>query len=493
MIDFFTTFFIVCIALILWWIVEDRRSTANLPPGPPRLPIIGSLLSITFKSELPSITLANLSKIYGDVVHVKMGMSSKVVFSTYEAAKEILDHDKANETDLVGIIGDRNMHQNMGIVWASEEVWRTLRRFTIRTLRDFGFGKAASMDVVINEELVKFLRHFNRTLNSNNDNKMLVTKELFAMSALNVLWRLVTGKSYELGNERLKELLRLSNEFVNASTYCGDISTIFPTLRDWLPDYFTGRKRIEKCIQKLRDFARIPKRLLMYSLQKEENQKSNLNDEQLIYTLLDLFQGGADTSSNTLTFALLYLTLYPDIQNKVHEELDAVISKDAVITVEMKSKLPYCSATLLETLRYSSVIPFAPNRVAVDDFQFRNYTIKKGTTIMVNLHGLNVDEQIWGDPLVFRPERFLTQEGEIDKGMAELVMALEEGDVGVLHKILEKPQFSCISHPSSDTLNWKRRLMEMRNWLLPQSQLLAWDTQQNRLKQRLPEKSEFIM
>ncbi|ODM87736.1 Methyl farnesoate epoxidase [Orchesella cincta] len=381
MIDFFTTFFIVCIALILWWIVEDRRSTANLPPGPPRLPIIGSLLSVTFKSELPAIALANLSKIYGDVVHVKMGMSSKVVFSTYEAAKEILDHDNANETDLVGIIGDRNMHQNMGehqshlILkinldyicycfaknrnrWASEEVWRTLRRFTIRNLRDFGFGKAASMDVVINEELDAI------------------------------------------------------NEHRESETYATDPQTFI--------DVF---------------LAKI-----------EENQNHPIfNDEQLIYTLLDLFQAGADTSSNTLTFALLYLTLYPDIQNKVHEELDAAISKDTVITVEMKSK---------------------------------------------NIHGqpsrLNVDEQIWGDPLVFRPERFLTEDGEIDKGMAELVMAFGGG-----RRRCPAQNFgeaTIFMYFTSVFRHFKLEKVVDGDWLLPQSQLWAWDTQQNRLKQRLPEK-----
>ncbi|CAL8110294.1 unnamed protein product [Orchesella dallaii] len=401
-----------CITLAIWWISEDRHRCKNFPPRAPRLPILGNILNITSQLKIPALAMAKLAKIYGDVMYVKMGMNEAVVFSSHEAAKEIFNCDQANDRVVAGFVRDRNLNQNMAINWGNGEVWQVLRRFTIRTLRNFGFGKTASMDVVINEELIKFLEHFDEILkrSQNNNENLVITTQL--------------------------------NEFVRISKTGEDISTSFPFLRDWFPEW-TGRNRQSKCIQKLCGFFREvvnehrssdsyatdPQSFLDAFLAKidETPSDSMFNDEQLVYTMLDLFQAGADTSSNSLTFALLYLTLYPEKQAKVHEELDAVLSKDDLITAEMKSKLPYCTATLLETLRFCSIAPFVANREAVEDFKLRNYTIKKGTAIMINLQAMHYDEAVWGDPHVFRPERFLTENGRVDKAKAELMVSFGGG------------------------------------------------------------------
>jgi len=162
----------------------------------------------------------------------------------------------------------------------------------------------------------------------------------------------------------------------------------------------------------------------------EKQNDPIFNDEQLIYTLLDLFQAGGDTNSNALTFAHLYLIMHPHVQDRVHEELDAVISKGSVITAEMKLKLPYCMATILETLRYSSLVSLTPYREATQDIKFRNYIIKKGTAIMINIQAMHFDEAVWGDPQVFRPERFTRNEDGvtvIDKEKADLIMSFGGG------------------------------------------------------------------
>ncbi|CAL8120788.1 unnamed protein product [Orchesella dallaii] len=112
--DLFTIFLVFCITFIIWWDTRERRRSTRFPPGPPRLPIIGSLLSVAFKSSIPSIAFAKLAKIYGDVMYVKMGSLDAVVFSSHEAANEIFNHDKANDRVTAGFVADRNMDQNMG-------------------------------------------------------------------------------------------------------------------------------------------------------------------------------------------------------------------------------------------------------------------------------------------------------------------------------------------------------------------------------------------
>ncbi|KAL2543622.1 geraniol 8-hydroxylase-like [Forsythia ovata] len=65
----------------------------NLPPGPIGLPIIGNLLTI---GDRPHDSLANLAKIYGPLMTVKLGSVNIVVASSTEMAKEILQKNDQN-------------------------------------------------------------------------------------------------------------------------------------------------------------------------------------------------------------------------------------------------------------------------------------------------------------------------------------------------------------------------------------------------------------
>ena len=47
----------------------------------------------------------------------------------------------------------------------------------------------------------------------------------------------------------------------------------------------------------------------------------NFNPEQLVSICMDLFQAGSETSSTTLSWAVMALALYPDIQEKCHKEI----------------------------------------------------------------------------------------------------------------------------------------------------------------------------
>ena len=51
----------------------------------------------------------------------------------------------------------------------------------------------------------------------------------------------------------------------------------------------------------------------------------NFNIEQLVVICLDLFQAGSETSSTTLSWAVMYLALYPEVEAKCHEEIELVL------------------------------------------------------------------------------------------------------------------------------------------------------------------------
>ena len=51
----------------------------------------------------------------------------------------------------------------------------------------------------------------------------------------------------------------------------------------------------------------------------------DFNEEALMVTAMDLFGAGSETTATTLSWALLYMILYPDVQQKVHDEIDKVL------------------------------------------------------------------------------------------------------------------------------------------------------------------------
>ncbi|XP_078621651.1 cytochrome P450 2U1-like [Branchiostoma floridae x Branchiostoma japonicum] len=91
-------------------------------------------------------------------------------------------------------------------------------------------------------------------------------------------------------------------------------------------------------------------------LELEQREKvEGLTEENVMYMAADLFIAGTETTANTLLWSLLYMTLNPDIQNKVHEELDAVVGA-SLPALSHRPQLPCVNACLLETMRTRTLL-----------------------------------------------------------------------------------------------------------------------------------------
>jgi len=109
--------------------------------------------------------------------------------------ESILSGRRANEATAF-LIGDE-----YGILQATGEVWREQRRFSMRTLRDFGFGRASMEDMILEEakELCDWLKKQNGALVELNDR--------FHLAVVNSLWRILTGERHEHDDKALLEIL----------------------------------------------------------------------------------------------------------------------------------------------------------------------------------------------------------------------------------------------------------------------------------------------
>ena len=84
------------------------------------------------------------------------------------------------------------------------------RRTTLKTLRDFGFGKL-SMEETVQDEVKKFINY----LTSTNQQPLDVAGK-FNLPVLNVLWRISLGQSYEYDDPKLQHILKLLSDFLKS-------------------------------------------------------------------------------------------------------------------------------------------------------------------------------------------------------------------------------------------------------------------------------------
>ena len=150
-------------------------------------------------------------------------------------------------------------------------------------------------------------------------------------------------------------------------------------------------------------------------LKRSDDPSSYLNPSNMAGQILALYVAATDTTSNTLRWATQYLVKYPDIQARIHRELDNAVGRNRLPKLSDKPNLPYTEAVLLELHRIISLVPLSAFHVASDTTSFRGYTIPKNSVVISNLYAVMHSREIWGDPEVFRPERFLDTEGNVQE------------------------------------------------------------------------------
>jgi len=110
-----------------------------------------------------------------------------------------------------------------------------------------------------------------------------------------------------------------------------------------------------------------------------------------------------------ISWSLLLIGLDPEVQEKVHSEIDSVFGEDKIrpINNEDLKDLKYLECCIKEALRLYPSVP-AIARLVKEDFQMGSYTIPKGATLFIYPFALHRNEEVFPEPEFYRPERFLS-------------------------------------------------------------------------------------
>lgn len=169
-------------------------------------------------------------------------------------------------------------------------------------------------------------------------------------------------------------------------------------------------------------------------------------EEGVLHQVMNLLSAGHDTVASTLGWAIYLLSVYPEIQKRLRDEIRQnlpSLDDDTPISSTDIDRLPYLKAVVLETARLYSPLPNTL-RVAIRDTSLGGLAIPKHTRIVISPWGTHADPKLWGeDPVKFRPERWLTVEnGGFAKTASEASMGGAESNYAYL-AFLHGPR-SCI-------------------------------------------------
>ncbi|XP_066491053.1 cytochrome P450 1A5-like [Tiliqua scincoides] len=413
-------------------------------PGPRGYPLIGNMLEL---GKNPHLTLTQMSKKYGDVMQIHLGTRPVLVLSGLETIKQALTkqgEDFLGRPDLYSFqfIGDG---QSLTFGKDSGEIWKAKRKLAQNALKTFSSSISPTSSTCLLEEHVSkeadyLVIKFQELM---EEQKSFDPYRYLVVSVANVICAMCFGKRYSHDDQELLSMVNLGNEFGEAAA-SGNPADFIPVLQ-YLPSrtmkaFKDLNQRFNVFVEKIimdhytsfdKDNIRdITDSLIEHSQNENVDENANMKflNRKIANIVGDLFGAGFDTVTTALSWSLMYMVTYPEIQKKVQEEIDQTIGRERKPRLSDRSMLPYTEAFILEMFRHSSFLPFTIPHCTTRDTALNGFYIPKNLCVFVNQWQVNHDEKLWKDPSTFNPERFLAASGTgINRAESEKVLTFGLG------------------------------------------------------------------
>ncbi|XP_078525885.1 cytochrome P450 2J2-like [Lissotriton helveticus] len=407
----------VLLFLAIFFLVGDyvkRRAPKNFPPGPFSWPIIGCLPSLDLAQLHVSIN--KLSEKYGDIFSTDMGSLRLVTLSGLQTIKEAFFQQGDIFADRPHVPIIYNVSKEYGLINSNGHSWKQQRRFALSTLRNFGMGKN-SLEERINEEI----RYLSEVIEEQKGQPFDPHFHINS-SVSNVICAISFGDRFDYQDPEFQSLLRSLDEVLKLQiSVSSQLYNSLPQIMKFLPgshhkvfEHWNIIKMfVKKIIQKHREdwHPSEPRDFIDCYIAEIEKFKSDpssgFDEENLVQCTVDLFFAGTETTSTTLRWAILYMAVNTEIQEKVQAEIHQVIGHSRQPLTEYRKNMPYTNAVIHEVQRIGNILPLGVLRQSNRDTTLRGFHLPKGTIVMANQTSVLYDENEWKTPDIFNPEHFL--------------------------------------------------------------------------------------
>ncbi|CAL8123365.1 unnamed protein product [Orchesella dallaii] len=396
-----------------------KKDFCRLPAGPRSLPLLGNMLDMKRNGHLK---LSEWAEQYGPLFTVKIGMKPALVVNDAKLMKELFGHSAATGKFKSITISELTKGP-YGVVNTEGELWHEQRQFLIRSLINFGFGKP-SMEPLILADVQEAIDWIKKDMDEHG------TVEVFNMykaGVTNALWCIVSGERQSKEDHSFSLLIdafldSVQNSIKSGLFFLSWLKTIAPEssgynylvkttddLHDYVGKLF-DKHRETFTPGSPRDVIDCYLEQLHNATDPESTFFGSNGEKNSLAAIIEIFEAGMITSSQTLNWLTLYLTHHQHVQAKLHEEIDRVVGQNRDPSLFDKPKMPYTEAVIQEVLRITSMAPLGVIHELLHDIKFHEYRLPKGLLLIPNIYHVHHDKKIWGDPENFRPERFLNKD-----------------------------------------------------------------------------------
>ncbi|KAH7326950.1 cytochrome P450 [Rhizoctonia solani] len=403
---------------------DEEVSRPPLPPGPKSYPVIGHLLSTP--SGYEHLGFAELGKqLNSDIISLSVFGTTLVILNKREDAINLLEKRSATYSDRTCTLmaSDPSLLDwgNFASLTGYGDRYRRYRRLMSPWL--------SKQAVVVFEEsqeqaasrlLQRLLKDDQYTKSSHE-----VAAELF-LSVSAALTRTIYGHEPASSSDdflvRSQSVFSYLSKCLLSSNYYVNTFSFLKYIPEWFPG--AGWKRdVKRWKQEKNSFINDTYQLGLENMRKDgsrpliiaslRNQALRLGltqevaDDHVAQLAVTLFSGGTDTTVDTLLIFFLAMVLNPEVQNKAQKELDTVVEGVRLPSFQDRAQLEYIERIIQETLRWCPTTPIAFPHTCFQDDTYKGYFIPKGAIVIGNVWAMTRDEQVYKDPEIFNPDRFL--------------------------------------------------------------------------------------
>ncbi|XP_044492412.1 cytochrome P450 71B26-like [Mangifera indica] len=414
---------LIAILFLLNNIKQVKKQNNRLPPGPPKLPILGNLHQL---GKLPHQSFWKLSQKYGPVMLLKLGRVSLVVISSAEAAKDVLkihDLDCCSRPPLTG--SGKLSYSFLDVAFAPYgDYWREMRKMCVLEL--FSLKRVQSFRFIREEEVASLMDSISQS--SSTASPVELSEKMYALTG-SIVFRMAFGKRFQGSNfddndYRFQELIRAAMAVAGGFT----AEECFPYV-GWLIDRVRGyHSMIERVCHELDDFyqqiindhlkpeggrtKQEPEDIIDVMLKIERDhqiqsgRQAQLTRDGIKAVTMNILLGGVDTSASTVVWAMAELARNPKAMKKAQDEVRNCVGNKGRVTEADIDKLEYLKLIIKETLRLHPPAPLLLPRETISHFTVNGYSIYPKTLMQVNAWAIGRDPNTWRKPEEFFPERF---------------------------------------------------------------------------------------
>ncbi|XP_058782208.1 cytochrome P450 71D10-like [Vicia villosa] len=415
---FLSFFFLFIIIILIWNSTKPKSSNSKLPPGPPKLPLIGNIHQL---GSVPHHSLKKLSQKYGPLMHIKLGQIPIIVVSSPEIAKQIMKtHDTkfSNRPHLVA--ADIITYGTKGITFSPYgSYWRQMRK--ICTFELLTPKRVESFRSIREHEVSNIMEK----IRLNEGSSINLTKKI-GLFSYGLTSRIALGaksEDQEAFMVAMKDVLKLIGGF--------SVADLFPSFK--VLHGLTGirtksekvHREIDRILEKILGYHKVDTILetkvinekdgedlvgVLLRLQKENNLEHPLSDSVIKANMLDIFSAGSGTSSKASEWAMSELIRNPTVMKKAQTEVRSVFDAKGYVDEANIQELKYLKLVIKETLRLHGPVPLLLPKECSERCEINGYEIPAKTKVIVNAYAIGMDPNYWNEPTKFYPERFVDSE-----------------------------------------------------------------------------------